>query len=98
MMQALAGYDPRDPASADVAVPDYRTALTPRLDGLTVGVIRHFHERDAVADFGADNAPSAAYCNAFNDACRTLESLDARVVDLQLSPLIDYLDANRLIM
>ena len=98
MMQALAGYDPQDPASADVPVPNYRTSLTPRLDGLTVGVIRHFHERDAVADFGSDNAPSAAYVNAFNDACRTLESLGARLVDLQLSPLIDFLDANRLIM
>jgi len=98
MMQALAAYDPQDPASADVAVPDYRTTLTRRLDGLTVGVIRHFHERDAVADFGADNAPSAAYVGAFNQACRTLESLGARLVDLQLSPLIDYLDANRVIL
>src|SRR5947199_13899 len=44
MMAALAGYDPQDPASADVPVPNYRTSLTPRLDGLRVGVIRHFHE------------------------------------------------------
>src|SRR5262249_5705389 len=35
---------------------------------------------------------------AFDNACRTLESLGARLVDLQLSPLIDYLDTNRLIM
>src|SRR5205807_6015718 len=35
---------------------------------------------------------------AFEAACRTLEGLGARLVDLQLSPLIDYLDANRLIM
>ena len=96
-MQALAAYDPQDPASADVPVPDYRAALTPRLDGLRIGVIRHFHERDA-ADFGADSAPSAAYVGAFNAACRTLESLGARLVDLHLSPLIAYLDANRLIM
>ncbi len=98
MMQALAGYDPQDPASADVPVPDYRTALTPRLDGLRIGVIRHFHERDAVAGFGADSAPSATYATAFDAACRTLESLGAHLVDLQLSPLIDYVDANRLIM
>jgi len=97
LMQALAAYDPQDPASADVPVPDYRAALTPRLDGLRIGVIRHFHERDA-ADFGADSAPSAAYVGAFNAACRTLESLGARLVDLHLSPLIAYLDANRLIM
>jgi aspartyl-tRNA(Asn)/glutamyl-tRNA(Gln) amidotransferase subunit A len=98
MMQALAGYDPQDPASADVPVPDYRATLTPRLDGMTIGVVRHFHERDAVADFGADNAPSAAYTAAFDNACRILEGLGARLVDLQLSPLIDYADANRLIM
>jgi aspartyl-tRNA(Asn)/glutamyl-tRNA(Gln) amidotransferase subunit A len=97
LMQALAAYDPQDPASADVPVPDYRAALTSRLDGLRIGVIRHFHERDA-ADFGADSAPSAAYVGAFDAACRTLESLGARLVDLHLSPLIAYLDANRLIM
>jgi aspartyl-tRNA(Asn)/glutamyl-tRNA(Gln) amidotransferase subunit A len=98
MMQALAGYDPQDPASADVPVPDYRASLTKRLDGLTIGVIRHFHERDAVANFGADSAPNPAYVEAFDNACRTLEGLGARLVDLQLSQLIDYLDANRLIM
>jgi aspartyl-tRNA(Asn)/glutamyl-tRNA(Gln) amidotransferase subunit A len=97
-MQTLAGYDPQDPASADVPVPDYSAALAKRLDGLTIGVIRHFHERDAVAAFGADSTPSAAYVAAFDAACRTLESLGARLVELQLSPLIDYLDANRLIM
>jgi aspartyl-tRNA(Asn)/glutamyl-tRNA(Gln) amidotransferase subunit A len=98
MMQALAGYDPQDPASADVPVPDYRAALAKRLDGLAIGVIRHFHEEDAVAGFGPESAPSAAYIEAFNAACRTLEGLGARLVDLRLSPLIDYLDANRLIM
>ena len=98
MMQALAGYDPQDPASADVPVPDYRAALSSRLDGLKIGVIRQFHEHDAVADFGPDSAPSAAYIAAFNAACRTLESLGARLVDVKLSPLVDYIDANRLIM
>jgi aspartyl-tRNA(Asn)/glutamyl-tRNA(Gln) amidotransferase subunit A len=98
MMQALAGHDPFDPASADVPVPDYRAALATRLDGARIGVIRHFHERDAVAGFGADSAPSPTYVAAFDAACRTLESLGARLVDVTLSPLIDYLDANRLIM
>ena len=98
MMQALAGYDPLDPASADMPVPDYRAALTSRLDGLRIGVVRHFHERDAVAQFGADSAPSPVYAAAFDAACRALESLGARLVDVQLSPLVDYLDANRLIM
>ncbi|HJU16997.1 MAG TPA: amidase [Stellaceae bacterium] len=98
LMQALAAYDPLDPASADVPVPDYRAALGPRLDGMTIGVVRHFHERDAVAGFGPESVPSAAYAEAFDEACRTIERLGTRLVDLRLSPLIEYADTNRLIM
>jgi aspartyl-tRNA(Asn)/glutamyl-tRNA(Gln) amidotransferase subunit A len=98
MMQALAGYDPGDPASADMPVPDYAAALTKRLDGMTVGVIRHWHEEDAVAGFGPESAPSPTYLAAFDAACRTLEGLGARLVDLDASPLLDYADANRIIM
>jgi aspartyl-tRNA(Asn)/glutamyl-tRNA(Gln) amidotransferase subunit A len=98
MMQALAGHDPLDPASADVPVPDYAKALTRRLDGVRIGVVRHFHETDAVAGFGRESTPSSTYVATFDAACRTLESLGARLVDLHLSPLIDYADANRLIM
>ncbi|HVB17170.1 MAG TPA: amidase, partial [Stellaceae bacterium] len=98
MMQVLAGYDPHDPASADVAVPDYAKALTPRLDGMRVGVIRHWHEQDAVAGFGPDSTPSSTYVSAFDAACRALEGLGARLVDVQVSPLLDYADANRVIM
>ncbi len=65
---------------------------------MRIGVIRHFHEHDAVSGFGVDSAPDPAYVEAFDNACRRLESLGAWLVDLQLSPLIDYLDANRLIM
>lgn len=98
MLQALAGHDPLDPASADVPVADYAAALAPRLDGMRIGVIRHWHERDAVAGFGPDNTPSAAYVAAFDAACRTLESLGARVADIDAPPLIDFADANRVIM
>jgi aspartyl-tRNA(Asn)/glutamyl-tRNA(Gln) amidotransferase subunit A len=98
MMQVLAGHDPLDPASADVPVPDYGKALTDRLDGLRIGVVRHFHEKDAVAGFGRDSTPSAAYIEKFDAACHTLEGLGARLADIQLSPLVDYADANRVIM
>jgi aspartyl-tRNA(Asn)/glutamyl-tRNA(Gln) amidotransferase subunit A len=98
MLQALAAYDPLDPASADAPVPDYSAALATRLDGMTIGVIRHWHEQDAVAGFGAESAPSPTYAAAFDTACRTLETLGARLVDLRVSPLIDFADANRIIM
>jgi aspartyl-tRNA(Asn)/glutamyl-tRNA(Gln) amidotransferase subunit A len=37
--QAIAGYDPRDPYTLDVPVPDYRSALTGDISDLRVGVI-----------------------------------------------------------
>ena len=98
MLQALAGHDPQDPASVDVPVPDYAKALSPRLDGMTIGVIRHWHEHDAVAGFGAESTPSQAYLATFDAACRTLESLGAKLREIKLSALLDYADANRLIM
>src|SRR5437868_14453433 len=46
MLQALAGHDPRDPASADRPVPDYTAALGRGVKGLKIGVVHHFHEVD----------------------------------------------------
>jgi aspartyl-tRNA(Asn)/glutamyl-tRNA(Gln) amidotransferase subunit A len=42
MLQAMAGHDPADPASADRPVPDYRAALSDDIKGVRIGLIRHF--------------------------------------------------------
>jgi aspartyl-tRNA(Asn)/glutamyl-tRNA(Gln) amidotransferase subunit A len=65
---------------------------------MRIGVIRHWHERDAVAGFGPHSAPSPTYVASFDAACRALESLGARLVDLRVSPLLDFADANRVVM
>jgi aspartyl-tRNA(Asn)/glutamyl-tRNA(Gln) amidotransferase subunit A len=39
LLQAVAGADPRDPASAAVTVPNYAGALGGRLDGVTIGFV-----------------------------------------------------------
>ena len=44
VMNAVAGYDPQDPASAEVPVPDYTRALTGDIRGLRVGVPREYFE------------------------------------------------------
>jgi aspartyl-tRNA(Asn)/glutamyl-tRNA(Gln) amidotransferase subunit A len=44
VMNALAGYDPNDPTSAKVSVPDYTKSLTGNLKGLRVGVPKEFFE------------------------------------------------------
>jgi aspartyl-tRNA(Asn)/glutamyl-tRNA(Gln) amidotransferase subunit A len=43
MLRAMAGYDPRDPATVDRPVPDYLRALTGDVKGLRVGVPREYY-------------------------------------------------------
>src|SRR6476619_1485900 len=61
MLQAIAGHDPKDPASADRRVPDYRAALTGGIKGLRIGVLRHLFERDAPIPPVAKTALEAAF-------------------------------------
>src|SRR5262249_18085072 len=44
MLQAIAGYDPDDPGSANLPVPDYTADLNTGIRGMRIGVIRHFYE------------------------------------------------------
>ena len=43
-MNAIAGYDPKDVASANVTVPDYTEALTEDIRGLRIGVPKEYFE------------------------------------------------------
>jgi len=42
LLQAISGHDPQDSTSVDVPVPDYTTALTADINGLTIGIPREF--------------------------------------------------------
>ena len=46
LLQAMAGHDPQDPASADRPVPDFRAGLGGGVKGLRIGVVRNWHEED----------------------------------------------------
>jgi len=74
MLQAMAGFDPRDSTSLDTPVPDYSAALDAPLAGLRIGLPREY--------FGAGLAPDIA--RAIDAARRELESLGARCVELSL--------------
>lgn len=41
-LQAIAGYDPDDPTTVDVSVPDYRAAIGQDVKGLRLGIPREF--------------------------------------------------------
>src|ERR1700722_8649786 len=79
MLQAIAGHDPRDPASANRPIPDYRAALNGDIKGVRVGVIRHFHE----TDYPVEPAVQAGIDNALE----VFRSLGAIVSDVVLPPL-----------
>jgi aspartyl-tRNA(Asn)/glutamyl-tRNA(Gln) amidotransferase subunit A len=82
LLQAMAGHDPADPASAAAAVPDYRAALRPDLRGLRIGVVRHFFESDYHIDAEAQSAIDAALA--------TMRGLGGELHEIRLSPLQDY--------
>src|SRR3954447_24452100 len=46
LLQAMAGHDPLDPASADRPVPDFSARLGRDAKRLRIGVVRHWHEQD----------------------------------------------------
>ncbi len=89
MMQALSGYDPLDPGSADVPVPNFAGALSTSLKGVRIGVPRHFWEKDS--ECGEETAA------ALEAALEVYRSLGATVVDVTLAPFSDYNDAAALI-
>ena len=50
MMNVLAHHDPQDPGSADVPLPDFTAGIGTSLQGVRVGVVRHFFETDLLTD------------------------------------------------
>ncbi len=79
MLQAIAGYDPRDSTSVDLPVPDYRAALKEPIRGLRLGIPREY--------FIAGTDPEVA--EAVRNAIATCRELGARTVDISL-PHTEY--------
>lgn len=82
MLQSLAGFDPRDPASADHRVPDYCKDIAGSAQGVRIGVVRHFFETDTSATPGVRKA--------VDDAIRVFSDLGASVRDVVLPSLQEW--------
>jgi len=74
MLQALAGYDPADPASSREPVPNYTAELQAGIRGLRIGVPREY--------FLDEVAPEVT--SAFEAALATLSKLGAEVRDVRI--------------
>src|SRR3989449_7283101 len=75
MLGAMAGYDPADPTTSVLPVPDYLAALTGEVKGLRVGLLRA-HFTDVAAPEVRDAVVAAA---------RTLERAGALVDEVNLA-------------
>src|SRR5438874_106648 len=86
-LQIIAGYDPEDPGSEDVPVPDYAASLNAGVRGLRLGVVEEWHR----------GAPHPDVAPAVDAAVAVLRDLGAEIEPVKLSSLRDYTDCKRTI-
>jgi aspartyl-tRNA(Asn)/glutamyl-tRNA(Gln) amidotransferase subunit A len=82
LLQAMAGHDPLDPASANRPVANFTADLNKGAKGLRIGVIRHFHE--------TDNPVSPATQQGIDNAIDIFRAQGAEIRDVILTPMMDY--------
>lgn len=90
ILQAIAGHDPKDSASAKVSVPDFTAKFKDNLAGYKIGIVRHFYEDDGLADKEVWAALQRAYS--------TLLDLGAELVDIELPSFIEFQACGMLIL
>lgn len=90
LLQEMAGFDPTDPTSIQVPLPNYRAELGKGVNGLRIGVVRHFFETDSPASEATQQKITAS----LDLLCRE----GAEIRDVTLSSLRAYSAVNRVIM
>lgn len=87
--QAIAGYDPRDNATVDIAVPDYRAGIDAGVRGLRIGIVRDLRQAMEV---------NPAITAGIEDVATVLEGEGAIVTEITLpSPPMRYRETTALI-
>ncbi|MFC4275833.1 amidase [Achromobacter aloeverae] len=89
LMNATAGYDPLDPGSVDLPVPDFRASLNGDAKGLVIGVPWKWIDEEFPV--------SPASRKALADALEVLAGLGATVRHIDLPPILAFNDSKRVI-
>ena len=90
LLDALAGYDPLDPASVRGPPVSYARAVEAPLKGLRVGLVRRFYEHDVPG--------SPEVLQMMTRAAATLRGLGCRVEEASLPPVQEYNAVGRVII
>ena len=85
MLQAIAGHDPKDPTTSRAPVPDYTASLVDDIEGLRVGVPRHFF-------FADDPTINKDVLSAVDGAISIMEDLGAHVEEVNV-PMLEHAGA-----
>lgn len=84
LLQVIAGHDAADPGSIAHAIPDYANGIRAPLQGMRIGVLRHYWEEDIPVQ--PDHAA------ALEEAIRVFRSLGAHIDDCRIRPVQDGFD------
>ena len=76
LLEAVSGYDPRDPASVNVAVPSYVRELSDNIQGLRVGVPREYFDY-----------VDQEIVDAVRGVLKFLEVLGAKIIEVEFPPM-----------
>ncbi len=90
MLDLIAGYDELDPGSSNRAGGGYSAGLGRGIEGLRIGVLRHFYTRDMQAD--------PEMTAGIDAAAQKLGELGAEVREIETAPLGEYAACNRTIL
>ena len=91
MLQAIAGYDPKDPTTSTAPVPDYSLSLREDIRGLTIGVPRHFF-------FAPNPSVNPEVVSTVEKGMEVLQELGANLEEVTI-PSLEYVRAaNSIIM
>lgn len=74
LLNAMAGFDPKDSTSTDLPVPDYTATLADDLTGLRIGLPKQFFDSGLEADVE----------KIVQEAVRQYEALGAKIVEIEL--------------
>lgn len=89
-LEVMAGFDPGDPASADLPVPAYSAGLDDSIAGLRIGVPRAF--------FAEDPALTGESRDGIEASLAHLRKAGAQVVDVAVPEYRSFLACGRIIM
>jgi len=88
LLGAIAGHDPRDPASVDRPVPDYQQHLGGEVGDLRIGLIEEYLDEPSEPEIKA----------AVEAAAKVLEGLGARVERFSFAEVTEYIGAQTTII